>query len=488
MTQLANLLMYFDTAPAIRLLQSKNAPFVIDFLKRQFKDSARIAIPHSELLAALVSYKEQVSESYPDRLIDSADHYLSHWCSAETQSLRRFLSVDSNEPLYQLTPSTEDVLTFLDGVLGKAVGFVGTESRLKLVIDTLDDIVVRSSDDPGTRLAHLKEARERLQDEISRIEIGGNVAKYQPAQIRERFATAVSLLRQLQGDFRAVEESFREITAQVQQRQAEGRDSRGGILEFALDSEDVLKKDDQGVSFYAFVKLILSPTQMERLERTIREVRRIPELTAQQEGLETIRDMVTLLQNEADKVMRTNQRLSATLRRMLDQNAQEERQQLGRILRDIRLLALRVAEQPPLSVGVLVEVDSEADTPFRRTFWNKPPQFESVDLRDYAPDEAARLEAFRRLAAMHRLDWREMRSRIMKQVSASGSLTLRELVDVYPAKGGIIELLAYLQIARDDNHLVSNVSSETIVVGNHFVTVPLVTFTSPAVETVVHAR
>jgi hypothetical protein len=56
----------------------------------------------------------------------------------------------------------------------------------------------------------------------------GPVTKYQPAQIRERFGTAVSLLRQLQSDFGAVEESFREITLQVQQRQAEGQDTRGG--------------------------------------------------------------------------------------------------------------------------------------------------------------------------------------------------------------------------------------------------------------------
>ena len=69
----------------------------------------------------------------------------------------------------------------------------------------------------------------------------------------ERLGTAVSLLRQLQSDFRAVEESFREITLQVQQRQAECQDTRGWILEFALDAEDVLKQEDQGVSGDSFM-------------------------------------------------------------------------------------------------------------------------------------------------------------------------------------------------------------------------------------------
>jgi hypothetical protein len=76
-----------------------------------------------------------------------------------------------------------------------------------------------------------------------------------------------------------------------------------------LDAEDVLKREDQGVSFYEFVKLILSPSQTERLEHVIRELRRLPELMAHEDGLETVRGMLTLLQNEADKVMRTNQRL-----------------------------------------------------------------------------------------------------------------------------------------------------------------------------------
>src|SRR5205823_2088548 len=123
--------------------------------------------------------------------------------------------------------------------------------------------------------------------------------------------------------------------------------TRGRILEFALDAEDLLKQEDQGVSFYEFVRLILSPSQTERLEKVIQEVRHIPELATQQEGLESLRSMVTLLQNEAEKVMRTNQRLSATLRRLLDARAHAERQRVAQLLREIRGEAVSLADQPP---------------------------------------------------------------------------------------------------------------------------------------------
>lgn len=117
--------------------------------------------------------------------------------------------------------------------------------------------------------------RDRDLAETAQIESDGKISKYQPAQIRERFSTVVSLLRQLQRDFRAVEDSFRDIASQVQRRQQVGQQSRGTILEFALDAEDLLKKEDQGVSFYEFVRLNLSPSQTEHLEGVIDKVRRI---------------------------------------------------------------------------------------------------------------------------------------------------------------------------------------------------------------------
>lgn len=491
--RLAELLVYFDTSPAIRLLRSANAPFVADFLYQQFRQCARIAIPHSDLLAALIAFQEHVQESYPDKLLAKADTYLTDWCSRETRWLQRFLEAGRDETVYQLTPHTEHVFAFLERVLDQGPGFVGTESRLKLVIETLSDLVVGSSDDPQTRLAYLREEERRIRADIQHIEASGRVTKYQPAQVRERFATAVSLLRQLQGDFRSVEESFRNITLEVQQRHVAGRETRGGILEFALDAEDLLKNEDQGVSFYEFVRLILSPTQTERLERIIHEVRQIPELRGQPEGLEVVRSMITFLQSEADQVMRTNQHLSASLRRLLDTRAHAERQRLARLLQEIRAQAVALADDPPCDeLGLELEIDLAIESPFRRTFWSEPHHFEHVDLSDFEADESQRLEIFHRLAAMHRLDWREMRSRIRSIVDFKPGSTLGDLLHAHPPQGGVIEVLGYLQIARDDHHQLDCAAHEEILIppqrnGDRplLLTVPLVTFVS---ETVVAER
>ena len=488
--RLEKLRVYFETSPALRLLRSPNAPFVIDWLDRQFKQAGRIAIPHSDLLAALAEYLEELRETDPDQLVAKPETYLADWSGADKLWLRRFLEAGRDEPVYQLTPATEDVFVFLDRVLEQDPGFVGTESRLKLVIDTLDDLVVGASEDPETRLRHLRETQRRVQLEIEQIEIEGAAPRYRPAQIRERFITAVSLLRQLQGDFRAVEESFREITRQVQQRQVEGSDTRGGILGFALDAEDVLKTEDQGVSFYEFVRLVLTPSQTERLESIIREVRRIPDLESQRDGMETVRNMVTVLQNEAEKVMRTNQRLSATLRRLLDARAHAERQRIASVLRQIRGHAVALAGNPPVdTVGLTVEVEMELESPFRRTFWQEPARLDAVDLSDFEADEPDRMEAFRELAQMKRLEWKQMQHRIHEMVDIYDAPTLADLLERHPPESGVIEVLGYLQIARDDGHLVNATARQTIVIPWGFdadsdhdpddviqVTLPLVTF------------
>ncbi len=463
--RLSKLRVYFETSPALRLLRSPNAPFIIDWLDQQFKQAGRIAIPHSDLLAALAEYQEELRETDPDQLIAKPESYLADWSGPEKLWLRRFLEAGRDEPVYQLTPATEDVFVFLDRVLEQDPGFVGTESRLKLVIDTLDDLVVGASDDPEARLRHLRETQRRVQLEIDQIEHEGAAPRYRPAQIRERFITAVSLLRQLQGDFRAVEESFREITRQVQQRQVEGSDTRGGILGFALDSEDVLKKEDQGVSFYEFVRLVLTPSQTERLESIIREVRRIPELESQRDGMETVRSMVTVLQNEAEKVMRTNQRLSATLRRLLDARAHAERQRIASVLRQIRGHAVALAANPPTeTVGLSVDVEIDIESPFRRTFWQEPSRLESIDLTDFEADEPDRMEAFRELAAMKRLEWKTMRNNIRDLLEIYDAPTLAEVLERHPPESGVIEVLGYLQIARDDGHLVNSTARQTVVI------------------------
>ena len=476
--QLKNL---FEQSSAIRLIRSTNAPFVIDFLKCQFKQAGTITRRHSELVASLREYQTQLHRQQKKGLADSAENYLNAWCTEDTRWLHRFLEADQPEPVYELTPDSESALAFVDRIVQQDLGFVGTDSRLKLVIDTLADLTVGASADPQARLDHLRNERQRLDAEIARIESTGNVDSYHPAQIRERFSTAVDMLKQLQGDFRSVEDRFRRITREVQQQQHQ-QSNRGRILQYALDAEDLIRQDDQGVSFYEFVRFILSPVQQDKLQTVISQLNQIDSLAEHTEGMSTIHSMIPLLLAEAEKVMRTSQRLSTTLRRILDIRAHNERQRVATTLGEIRSLAASLASQPPSDIGIDVVTSPDIQCAFAKGFWVEPAEFEQVDLTEHAVDASSRTAAFESLARMQRLDWQRLRTRVADSVAMYETPTLGRILNDHPPESGIVEIMGYIQIAHDDGHYISIEAQEQIVIprqtgeGSLAVTVPLVRF------------
>jgi hypothetical protein len=475
---------FFDAAPTMRLLRAGNVPYVVAFLYRRFKKARMISIPHSELLPAIATFREEVQEHNAEALRDKPESYLIDWC--DKRWLRRVLEAGRNEPVYQLTPHSEEVIEFVDRALHRDAGFVGTESRLRTIITLLDELVVGASSDPAVHLERLRRDKAAIEEQIARIEQEGIISQYGPTRIREQFTTAVDLLKQLQGDFRAVEDKFREITQRVQQRHVSGGESRGGILAEALDSEDALKQEDQGVSFFEFLRFIQSPEQQARLQTIIQLLLRIQELADQTDGLEIVRRMISVLLAEAEKVVQTTRRLSTTLRRLLDSRIQFERRRLAEILQKVLGLAAAMSDDPPRS-EVAFEIDAELSiaSPFARTDWCPPAEFEEIDLTEHIPDEDAKHEAFREYASLRPIDWLGIRNRIDAALLQYEQLTLGRLVAERHPGARVVDLIGYLETAREHGHLIDRTAREELdmTTGDGVgqlrrirVTIPLITF------------
>jgi hypothetical protein len=461
--KLDRLITFFASNPSAKLLRAQHAPYVIHFLHQHFKKEGNLSTLHSVLQQRLAAYLETLHETEPQVLREPGETYLNSWSTGESRWLRRYFDAQHSESVYQLTPHTEDVLTFLTEVLDRNLGFVGTESRLSRIIATLSDIVVRGSADPNLRLKYLRDERRRIEEEIRSIEAGHAVERHSPTAIRERFADAVSDLVSLQGDFRAVEESFKTITRDVQKRQAQSLDSRGKILGFALEAEDQLKDQDQGASFQAFVRLILSQSQQDALERTIGQLDEIADLVEQLDGKRRIKGMIGSLSSEAEKVLRVTRRLNATLRRLLDTRASSTRLRLAEVLSEIRALAARHADRPP-NIGIDVLSDLELLNVHQRTFWDAPLRFSELQLSNAEQSDDDRLLAFKHLAEMQRLDWNAMRSNIADMAASAERTTLPELLRQHPPDAGAIEVLGYIQLAHDDGHEVNENKFDVVLI------------------------
>lgn len=472
---------FIRNSPSVSLLRSPNASHLLYFLHSQFKAGSKVAIPMSELSAALEVYLATIRESDSELLPGTAEQYITTWCRGNTRWLRRMFDRGETEPSLQLTPYSEDVLQFVERIVDRQSGVVSTQSRLRMVIDALEDLIAGASDDPSVRIQHLEEQRQRIEDEIESIRNEGLGARYEPAAIRERFAAAVGLLRELLSDFRAVEERFKEIASEVQQRHASGGEKRGTILGYALDAEDdLLTKSDQGITFKAFTRFILSPNQHDRLGQLIDRLKLIEELKGQSAGMATIDRMLPQLAAEAKQVMRTNERLSRSLRRLLDTRAAGERRQLGRVLEAVMAAATTLRTDPPVEVGANIDLEPDIKSPDTRTFWTKPPEITLVDLIPCTIDDSRRSQVFNELAKLEALDWERMRRRIQQHLDAKASTSLGSLIARFPPRVGLVEVLGYLQLAKEDRHVVSPTQTEDVVVesGGRFyqLKIPLVVF------------
>ncbi|MCA9262853.1 MAG: DUF3375 family protein [Planctomycetales bacterium] len=461
--KLERLVTFFETSPAAKLLRSPHAPYVIYFLNMHFKTAANLTLLHSEIQRHLTAFLDQLHETTPEVMRERADAYLTQWSTGDNRWLARHYNTANAEPSYQLTPHSEDVLTFLTEVLERELGFVGTESRLKRIIHTLQDLVVHGSADPQRRLEYLRAEHQRIAREIQAIEASGVVPTHSPTAIRERFSEAVSDLISLQGDFRAVEESFKSITRTVQKQQTESSESRSDILGFALDAEDRLKSEDQGVSFHEFVRLVFSQSKQDELERLIAQLIEIPELLEQHEGMRRVQGMVSSLSAEAEKVLQTTRRLSATLRRLLDTRANSRHLRLARVLAEIRKLAVGLSDNLP-DEGLEIDTELALSNSSQRTFWEAPLEFDSVPLELHRTCETERLAAFRDLARLRRLDWDTMKSRVHEVLRTRASTTLGELLEQFPPEDGTLEVLGYIQLAFDGGHEVSHEEQDVVFI------------------------
>ncbi len=83
-------------------------------------------------------------------------------------------------------------------------------------------------------------------------------------------------------------------------------------------------------------------------------------------------------------------------------------------------------------------------------------------LHQFDENQAAAIASA--FARMQRLDFRKLR-RWIRELTVSGrSRTLGQLTEKYPIQGGVVELLAYLQIAHDDGHLIDSSLRESVTI------------------------
>lgn len=438
----STLLRLRESHPAWRLLVATNAPVIGSFLHEAFVAPNLRSVSRHDLASRLEDHLHDARELDGLDLPRSAGAYLDDWVAEGW--LRKFYPADSDEPAYDLTPATENAIRWLASLLEQRV--VGTQSRLLTVFRLLSEMLEGAERDPELRLAELQKRRDELDAEMERIR-QGDVPVLDDASLREQFQLMTDTARAILGDFRELEQSFRQLDRDVRQRIAAWEGGRGELLEEILGEREAIASSDQGVSFRAFWDFLMDPERQDELSTKLTRVLELEAIQSRSPDPRLRRIHFDWL--EAGEItQRTVGRLSEQLRRYLDDRAWQENRRIVELIREVEREALKLRETPP--TGVIAEIDAlspSVELPLERRLFAPPFVAKvSAELVEAGEEDVDASALFDQVV----VDPERLRRNIHSLLDEHDQISLADVVAQHPLEQGLAELVTYFSLPSED--------------------------------------
>lgn len=433
------------TDPSWRLMTADNGPLIIGFFDSVFREEGIRQIGEYELVLKLDDYLYELTSGIEESPFPrSASDYLDDWTSGEKGWLRKFYPPGSDIPHYELTPGSERVLQWVDSLASRR--FIGTESRLQTCFDLLRQIVQGVETDSEVRILELQERKRQIEGEIERI-ANGDIPMMDQRQIRERFMQFKQIAQDLRSDFTAVEGNFRELDREIREEIATWDGKKGELLEQFFGDHDRITNSDEGQSFRAFWDFIMSPDSQEELSRQLDRVFGLDELGDLRSD-STLRRIHFDWIDAGEKTQRTVARLSAQLRRFLDDRVFLENRRITEILDAIEKNAIMVRDHSLASDWMDVE-DSHVhiNLPMEKPLYSPPPVQELVSMIEIEEEQDIDTSGLFNLVY---IDRERLHRTIEHALADRSQIRLDELLEQNPLEQGLAELLTYLHIAEEE--------------------------------------
>jgi flagellar motility protein MotE (MotC chaperone) len=434
-----------DNSPAWRLLRADNAPLVLSFLHRVFVADNVRSISATGLASLLddelYAISQREGERGGRRFPKSAKAYLDDWAAPEAGWLRKYYPEATDEPSYDATHAVEKALKWIDSLRERE--FVGTESRLNVIVELLRQIVFGTETDPDRRLAELRRQRQEIDEQIARAQ-AGDLPTLDETAVRDRYQQFAGTARELLADFREVEENFRKLDRQLREKIAAWQGGKGELLDEVLGSRESIARSDQGRSFQAFYDFLLSHARQEELAELLDRVHSLAGIAERDARLRLVHyDWL----DAAERTQATVRQLSEQLRRFLDDQVWFENRRVIDILRHIEAHALQFRDVS--NITVTMEIDEPAPAlrlPFERPLYTPTAKArivsDNVEDADEETDPSALFEQVY-------VDPEPLRGGIRQALRGQPQVGLAELVARHPLQQGLAELVTYLAL-RDE--------------------------------------
>lgn len=327
------------------MLRAKNAPFILSFLYKVFKEGNITTISNTDLRNKLEGYLEDLDYNERDEELEAntlwddysvqASQYVEKWSNAG------FLSKypnDDGEDLHELTSNSQKVINWIEDL--RKPEFIGTNSRFKDIFFKLKEMIERSNADAEIRVAELEKKKWEIENEINLIRNGKAPIVFDDTDIRERFYDLNKMARELLSDFTEVEQNFDQIRKEIQRKYTERDVAKGTLLVYALDALDEIENKHQGKSFKAFWEFLMDDRkQQEFTELAEKLYQLLYERNIEFNNDRFLKHLKRYLHASGRKVIDSNKRLSEKISRVLSEKNILERRRALELIGDIRQLA-----------------------------------------------------------------------------------------------------------------------------------------------------
>jgi hypothetical protein len=473
-------------AHPLQILRMRSAVWVLPFLYAVFKEDRQMVVEESRLLQRLaetLAEHTEAKEDLEEARIDFGEDeqarsrkYLQSW--VQRRILQDIQDADG-QVRYQLSAHAEKVFQWLQSLQTRA--FVGTESRFRLLVDSLRDVVEHTDDDRARRLEILKDRKAAIEKEIRALELGV-MDRYNNAQVQERLELFTRLCYELVSDFREVEDNFKQIHRSIVEQHTRAEQDRGAIVGFAFEAYDSLRGSNQGRSFYAFWDFLISRSGQEdwqRLTDQLISLLQDREVDFDRSFLASVKSM---LLEQGRNVYEANDRMAEKLSRIITEKEIARHKRLRRQIGGIKELVFSLIDEEEVPCGLVLTEPVPVRMPMERRINledRKPPP----NLRQpvSAEERIADLERFNRLLHGSHVDRKALWKKVEGVLVHRQTATLKEIVEDAGLEHGLSEVVAYFGFLRDKKRQVQVVGTSTEHVqidqeGRRFVEVPYLLF------------
>ncbi|MEC3963847.1 DUF3375 domain-containing protein [Flagellimonas halotolerans] len=444
-----------DSAVTLKLLRARNLPLIITFLYREYKVNEQISVPYQFLVQRLadfleeIEYQDEDDEIKSDRLVlafdEKAKLYIDRWI--DTHYLRNVIDDAQKEPLVFLSKHVEKAFQVFE--LLKDREFVGTESKFKDIFTKLRDIIENANPDKEKRLAELEKRKQAIDEEIRKIKIDGYVSTYQDYQVKSRYEEVNRLANELIGDFKEVEDNFKEITRRIYERQQQADLSKGKLLAETFDALYELRSTDQGKSFYAFWQFMLDDISQSDFQKLTKEVYDVLEDRGIKVSSRSLRKLKTMLHLAARKVLDKNGVLADKLSREIVAKDQLESRKARELIASIRQLAIQQIDRPPTQEHYLeIQGNPDINLPLERKLGEKPETDSYTTKAELANISIQDLEDLSKIYNADLIDKQQLVANINDLLQSKTQISLQEVVNAKGLNKGLAELLAYVTLVN----------------------------------------